>query len=58
MQFDNTPGSPDGPPAPKQKTTLDKVGEVLAGLLGVAVVGALIVGLVWVMAWMIDNFPL
>lgn len=54
MTYDNSPGSPDGPPKVPLASRLGFAAGIL--ITGVALTFAL-VGMVWAIAWMITNFP-
>lgn len=57
MTYDNSPGSPDGPPVEERPTVAQRLGFAT----GIAIVSIaltfMVTGMVWATAWMITNFP-
>ena len=54
MTYDNSPGSPDGPPKQSPANVLGKITGFAVATIGLVFV---VVAMVWATAWMITNFP-
>lgn len=58
MSFDNSPGSPDGPPTqPEPMSGVEKAGAYAGLAFLLMIVLTLGAGLAWVAAWLVVNFP-